>query len=90
MNKDGNVRFLGKLRRFIRTGEGRGGISPSADESLRELVRLDHQQREQASATWLRQELEPGFEAADSEFVEWDADALISEAKARGARRLER
>jgi hypothetical protein len=59
--------------------------------SLNSLERATaRRQREQTSATWLQQELEPGFEAADSAFVEWDADALISEAKARRARRLER
>jgi len=50
-------------------------------------VRHDYEREEQRKAIWLRQELKPGLEAAESAFTELDADRFISEAKARRAQR---
>ena len=82
-----NVRFAGELQRFIHSRVGESGIYASASEYIRDLVRRDYEREERRKASWLQHELKPGLEAADSEFVELDADQLISEARARKARR---
>ena len=66
---------------------GVSGIYVSASEYIRDLVRRDYEREEQRKAIWLRQELKPGLEAAESAFTDLDADSLISEAKAQRAQR---
>ena len=82
-----NVRFAGELQRFIQSRVGVSGIYASASEYIRDLVRRDYEREEQRKAIWLRHELKPGLEAAESAFTELDADSLIFEAKARRAQR---
>ena len=82
-----NVRFAGELQRFIQNRVGVSGIYASASEYIRDLVRHDYEREEQRKTIWLRQELKPGLEAAESAFTELDADSFISEAKARRAQR---
>jgi len=78
-----NVRFAGELQRFLHTRIGNTGLYGSASEYIRDLVRRDYEREEQRKWAFLRQELKPGAEAAESEFVPLDADSIIAEAKAR-------
>lgn len=78
-----NVRFGGELHRFIQNRINASGLYSSASEYIRDLVRHDYELEEQRKRLWLRQELKAGAEAAETEFVALDADALISEARRR-------
>lgn len=81
-----NVRFAGELQRFIQSRVSDAGLYASASEYIRDLVRRDYEREEQRKWAFLRQELQPGAEAAESEFVPLDADHIIAEAKARRKR----
>ena len=87
MSEGVNTRFVGELQQFIQNRVGASGIYASASEYIRDLVRRDYEREERRKEIWLRHELKPGLEASDSEFLEPDADHLISEAKARKGRR---
>jgi len=78
-----NVRFAGELQRFLQSRIGDSGLYGSASEYIRDLVRRDYEQEEKRKWTQLRQELRPGVEAAESEFVPLNADRIIAEARAR-------
>ena len=78
-----NVRFAGELQRFIQNRTGSSGLYSSASEYIRDLVRRDYEREEQRKWQWLREELMPGVEAQESEFVALDADSVITEAKKR-------
>jgi antitoxin ParD1/3/4 len=81
-----NVRFAGELQRFIRNRTGASGLYGSASEYIRDLVRRDYEREEQRKWLWLRQELTAGAEAAETEFVALDANAIIAEARKRRKR----
>ncbi len=83
MSEGVNVRFAGKLQKFIRTRVEESGLYSSASEYVRDLVRRDYEREEQRRWAWLRSELEPGSNAPDSEFVPLDAGKVIKAAKAR-------
>ena len=76
-----NVRFSGELQRFIQVKTEKSGLYGSASEYIRDLVRRDYELEERRKWAWLRQELKPGVDAADSEFVSLDADATLAEAR---------
>ena len=81
-----NVRFAGELQRFIQSKAEKSGLYGSASEYIRDLVRRDYELEEQRKWAWLHQELKPGVDADEREFVALDADALLKEARARKAR----
>ncbi len=76
-----NVRFAGELQRFIQSKTEKSGLYGSASEYIRDLVRRDYEAEEKRRWAWLRQELKPGADAGDSEFLELDADTLLKEAR---------
>lgn len=78
-----NVRFGGELQRFTQTRIGDQGLYGSASEYIRDLVRRDYERNEQLKWERLRQELTPGLEAGESEFVPLKADDILKAAKAR-------
>lgn len=78
-----NVRFTGELQRFIQSRTDESGLYSSASEYIRDLVRRDYEREEQRKWVQLRNELERGMKAPESEFVPLNADEVITEAKAR-------
>lgn len=80
-----HVRFAGELEQFIQNRVSGSGLYSSASEYIWDLVRLDYEREERRKALRLRQELKPGLDAADSAFMELNADTLIAEAKERRA-----
>ncbi len=77
------INFPGELESFVQQRVGSSGLYDSASEYIRDLVRRDYEQEEQRRWTWLTNELTPGMNAAESEFVPLDAASIIAEAKAR-------
>jgi antitoxin ParD1/3/4 len=79
-----NVRFAGNLQHFIQERvDGGAGLYNSASEYIRDLVRRDYEREEQRKWQSLRNELRSGAIADESAFVPFDADSIISQAKAR-------
>lgn len=76
-----NVRITGKLRRFIEEQAGPNGLYESASEYVRDLIRQDYQRQEKRKWSWLVDQLRPGMEADESEFVPLDPEAIITTAK---------
>jgi antitoxin ParD1/3/4 len=76
-----NVRITGKLRRFVEEQTGPNGIYESASEYVRDLIRRDYQQQEERKWSWLMDQLRPGMEADESEFVPLDPEEIIKAAK---------
>ena len=76
-----NVRISGKLRRFIEEQAGPEGLYESASEYVRDLIRKDYQQQEERKWRWLMDQLRPGMEADESEFVTFDQKEVIEAAK---------
>ncbi len=78
-----NVRFVGKLQKFIQSRVVESGLYNSTSEYLRDLVRRDYEREEQRKGSWLRTELRPGLQANETEFVALNAGKIITEARAR-------
>jgi antitoxin ParD1/3/4 len=76
-----NVRITGKLRRFIEEQAGPNGIYESASEYVRDLIRRDYQRQEERKWSWLMDQLRPGMEADEREFVPLDPEEIIKAAK---------
>jgi len=76
-----NVRITGKLRRFIEEHVSSSGLYESASEYIRDLIRQDYQQQEKRKWSWLMDQLRPGMEADESEFVPLDPEEIIKAAK---------
>ena len=76
-----NVRVTGKLRKFIMEQTGPGGLYESASEYVRDLIRRDYQLQEERKWRWLMDQIRPGMEADEREFVELDAEEIIRAAK---------
>jgi len=76
-----NVRISGKLRRFIEEQLGPQGLYESASEYVRDLIRKDYQEQEERKWRWLMDQLRPGMEADESEFVSLDQKEIIETAK---------
>ena len=78
-----NVRLSGPLRRFIEDRSGPTGLYESASEYIRDLVRRDFEQEENRRWARLLGELRPGMTAGESEFVGFDPDDIIAEARSQ-------
>lgn len=76
-----NVRITGKLRRFIEEQAGPDGLYESANEYVRDLIRRDYQRQEERKWSWLINQLRPGMEADESDFVSFDPKDIIETAK---------
>jgi antitoxin ParD1/3/4 len=76
-----NVRIMGKLRRFIEEQAIPNGLYESAGEYVRDLIRRDYQRQEERKWSWLMDQLRPGMEADESEFVPLDPKEIIKAAK---------
>ena len=76
-----NVRITGKLRRFIQEQASPNGLYESASEYVRDLIRRDYQRQEERKWIWLMDQLRPGMEANESEFVPLDPEEIIKAAK---------
>ncbi len=75
-----NVRLSGPLREFVDYRIGPKGLYANASEYIRDLVRRDFEHEEGRRWTWLKEQLQPGMEADESEFEALDAEKIISEA----------
>ena len=79
-----NVRFKGKLKRFVETRvDEASGVYGSTSEYIRDLVRRDYEREEARKWAGLRHELEAGALAPESAFIPLNADSIISSAKAK-------
>ena len=81
-----NVRITGKLRRFIEEQASPNGLYESASEYVRDLIRRDYQRQEERKWSWLMDQLRPGMNADESEFVPLDPEEMIKAAKKEKAR----
>lgn len=79
------VRLSGPLRRFIDKRSGENGLYENASEYLRDLVRRDFEKEEARKWSALIEELKPALAADESEYVPFDAEAIISQAQAEYA-----
>lgn len=77
-----NVRITGPLRDHLIQQIGANGLYENASEYIRDLIRADIKEKEEAWR-WLREKLEPGMLADDSEFVKITAEEIIAGAKKR-------
>ncbi len=76
-----NVRIGGKLGRLIEEQASPSGLYESASEYVRDLIRRDYQRQEERKWSWLMDQLRPGMEADESEFVPLDPEEIIKAAK---------
>jgi antitoxin ParD1/3/4 len=76
-----NVRITGKLRRFIEEQARPSGLYESASEYVRDLIRRDYQLQEERKWSWFMDQLRPGMEADENEFVPLDPKEIIKAAK---------
>ena len=76
-----NVRITGKLRRFIEEQASPNGLYESASEYVRDLIRRDYHRQEERKWSWLMDQLRPGLEADESEFVPLDPEEILKAAK---------
>ena len=76
-----NVRVTGRLRRFIEEQTSPNGLYESASEYVRDLIRRDYQRQEERKWIWLRDQLGPGMDADEGEFVPFDPKEIIKTAK---------
>jgi antitoxin ParD1/3/4 len=83
MTEEVHVVFGGELQRFLLSRIGEGGLYSSTDEYIRDLVRKDYDREEGKSWEFLRQELMPGMEAREHEFVPLNLADILQEARTR-------
>lgn len=76
-----NVRLTDKLRSFVESRTGENGLYGSASEYIRDLIRRDYEQEEAYKWKQLLSELQPGLEADEDDFVIFDPEDIITEAK---------
>ena len=81
MSEGVNVRISGKLRHFVNERSGPDGLYESASEYVRDLIRRDYQRQESRKWSWLVDQLRPGMNAEESEFVDFDPESIIATAK---------
>ncbi|RYD34739.1 MAG: type II toxin-antitoxin system ParD family antitoxin [Verrucomicrobiaceae bacterium] len=82
-----NVRFAGRLQRFIEARTGSNGTYQSASEYIRDLVRHDFEREYESQKEALYQELKAGAAAPVSGFLPLDVEDVIRDAKMRRAAR---
>ena len=80
-----NVRLSGRLRQFIEERSGPNGLYESASEYIRDLVRQDFNRNEQKKWDQLIAHLTPGMNADESDFVVFDPEQIIAEARSEKA-----
>jgi antitoxin ParD1/3/4 len=73
-----NVRVGGALGDFVASNVGNDGTYENVSEYVRDLIRRDKERIEQERFERLRAELVTAFAAPDSEFVEFDVEAMIA------------
>lgn len=76
-----NVRITGKLRRFIEEQASPNGLYESVSEYVRDLIRRDYQRQGDRKWSWLMDQLRPGMEADEIDFVPLDPEEIIKAAK---------
>ena len=81
MDEGVNVRITGKLRRFIEEQASSSGLCETASEYVGDLIRRDYQQQEERKWSWFMDQLRPGMEADESEFIPFDPEKIIKTAK---------
>ena len=81
-----NVRITGKLRRFIEQQASSDGLYESASEYVRDLIRRDYQRQETRKWNWFMDQIRPGMDANENEFVPLDPEEIIRAAKKEKAR----
>lgn len=77
-----NVRVTGKLRSHLEQQISESGLYENASEYIRSLIREDLMVNEQAWK-YLKEKLEAGIRAADSEFTRVSAEEIITRSKDR-------
>jgi len=82
MSQGINISLADTLHHFIQTRVSSSGLYGSADEYIGDLVRRDYEREEERKWGWLRDELTPGTQADESEFIPLDANAVLQKAKA--------
>jgi len=81
-----DVRITGKLRRFFEAQAGPNWFCESAGEYVRDLIRRDYQRQEERKWSRLVDQLRPGMNVDESEFVPMDPKEVIKSAKKERAR----
>lgn len=76
-----NVSVPEKLRKFIEKQTGPDGLYDTAEEYIRNLVRKDYERQEVKKWHWLHEQIGPGMNADESEFIPFDPDEIIKTAK---------
>ncbi len=79
------IRLSGPLRRFIERRSGENGLYENASEYVRDLVRRDFEKEEQRKWSMLTEELNSALMADQSEYVPFDVEAIIDQARAEYA-----
>ena len=78
-----NVRIGGALADFVSDNVGDYGLYEHASEYVRDLIRRDKERVEAERFHILKAELQRGFAAPDSEFIEIDPVEWLERAKSR-------
>jgi len=74
------VRFIKSMPILIHQTRKREQ-NESASEYVRDLIRRDYQRLEERKWSWFMDQLRPGMEADESEFVPFDPEGIIRAAK---------
>lgn len=72
-----NVRVSGPLSEFVAANVGDDGSYENVSEYVRDLIRRDKEQVEQAAFLRLKAELDQAFAAPDDAYAPLDADTVI-------------
>ncbi len=83
-----NVRIGGNLRTHLDQQIGTNGLYENASEYIRDLIRRDLSSQKDAWR-WLKQKLEPGLRADESEFTKISKEEIIARARKRYLNDLE-
>jgi len=78
-----NVRFSGALKSFVEKKSDSKGLYSSVSEYIRDLVRKDYEREQEQKWDRLYDELKPGMDAKEADFVKLDKDELLAEARKR-------
>ncbi|HSA06347.1 MAG TPA: type II toxin-antitoxin system ParD family antitoxin [Candidatus Gastranaerophilales bacterium] len=76
-----NVRLPEKLKDFINRQIGLDGLYESASEYIRDLIRKDYEIQEKNNWDYLYEELKDGINANENQFIEFNPDEIIAQAK---------
>lgn len=81
MSEGINVRITGRLRSFVESRIGEAGVYESVSEYIRSLIRQDFEKAEAEKWNALHDELSPGIQAPDNEFVDFTPEAIKTSAR---------